>query len=225
MSLANATTRTAADDAFVAKALSDAQRAIAKRQSPTVVKPASCLAKFKAAKEAERLPAIAEALPLVSIALPVTGSITAAEFLHRVNHVEHGVSLTRDGIIVAIAAYTGYNRALPFGLQEFSARWSALREVRGKLAPKGFKRGSFAVVGGYVHGMPFETQKVVMDLMARERVAAEDLAAAEHAADKCIAEGGVDMLTQAAQHRQMAQAMQDEILRLRGKLSEILNAC
>ena len=164
-------------------------------------------------------------LPLVTLALPPANSISAAEFLHRVNHVEHGVSLTRDGIIVAIAAYCGYNRCLPFGLQEFSARWSAMREVKGLTSPKEHKRGHYAVVGGYVHGMPFETQKVVMDLMARERVAAEDMAAAEHAADKAIAEGGADAIAQAAAHRDMARQMQELIIELRGKLNAILNAC
>lgn len=224
MSSAIAVTRTAADEAFIAKALTDAQRALARRSSPTVVKPASCLAQFKAKKEAEALPVIAEALPLVTLPLPPTNSISAVEFLRRVNHVEHGVSLTRDGIIQAIAGYCGYNRTLPFGLQEFTARWSALREVRGAASPKTYKRGHFTVVGGFVHGMPFETQRVVLDLLSRERVAAEDMAAAEYAARKALETGGPEAMAQALAHQEMARQMQEELITLRGKLNQILNA-
>jgi hypothetical protein len=228
MSSAPAVTRTAADEAFVAKALTEAQRALARRSSPTVVKPVSCLAQFKAKKEAEALVEVAAALPLVTLDLPKPNSIGAAEFLRRVNHVEHGVSLTRDGIIVAIAAYCGYNRTLPFGLQEFNARWTALRELRGPVVkfPQGHHhRAHGYVVGGYIHGMPFETQRVVMDLLSRERVAAEDMAASEYAARKVLESDAEDKVAQSLAHAQMAAACQEEIISLRGKLNAILNAC
>ena len=246
MTLANATTRTAADEAFIAKALSDAQRALAKRQSPTVVKPASCLAKFKAEKGKEIVKEVAKTLPLVSLVLPKPGTMTAAEFLATVR--ESGPVFTgdcsvmsdptiwgernrfdfgsrRDQAILAIAAYCGYDRYAEFGIQEYNARLRAQREVQGQATPKTYKRGTMAIVGGYVHGMPFETQKVLMDLEARIRVAAEDMAAAEHAADKALAAGGADAIAQAAAHRDMARQMQDLIIELRGKLNTILNAC
>lgn len=78
----------------------------------------------------------------------------------------------RNDQVKAIHAYCGYDNRRDFGSQDLEARAKAQRELRG--APKTVEvvKPSQSVAG-YVAGMPKPSQRILLNLQARERAAAE----------------------------------------------------
>ena len=105
----------------------------------------------------------------------VTGEVTQQQY--------HDPSLTREDTIKAIAGFVGYDAAGDFGEQDLAARAAAQRELK-PVTPQEYKRTLVApTVAGYVAGMPNATAKLAVDLEARERLAADAMAAFEKVND------------------------------------------
>lgn len=171
--------------------------------SSTTVKPAK-VAKVKTAKVATGEQAAPKnTTPVVLPAnLPMKGTYDGRSFLMVLRSVgmrtkEHknevtgeirqvpvfDESLVRDDTIAAIAGYCGYDAAGDFGEQDQEARAKAQRELK-PVVPQQFKRTLVApTVAGYVAGMPNSTAKLAVDLEARERLAADAMAAFEKVND------------------------------------------
>lgn len=79
----------------------------------------------------------------------------------------------RDAAMALIAGYCGFDRRVPFGVQLDNAREQAMRAIRGPVSP--VKHTVSATLRGYVSGVCDERAKRLMDLQARERVAAEEM--------------------------------------------------
>ena len=78
----------------------------------------------------------------------------------------------RNDQVKAIHAYCGYDNRRDFGSQDLEARAKAQRELRG--APKVVETTAPSrSVAGYVAGMPQPSQRILLNLQARERAAAE----------------------------------------------------
>lgn len=116
--------------------------------------------------------------PMTVIALPPTGTHDARGFLLAMRSAK-----TRDEMIVAIAGYCGFDRAGDFGGQELAARMKAQREMRG--APKALPRpvnSAVPSVAGFVAGVPDMAARKVLDLLAREKLAAQAISEHEQVA-------------------------------------------
>jgi hypothetical protein len=90
----------------------------------------------------------------------------------------------REDKIRAIAAFVGYDVAGDYGSQELGAMMAAKREIRpvdtsgpSLAEERSAKRSAL----GYVHGMPDNQSKAMLDLLAREKLAAEALITHEKA--------------------------------------------
>jgi hypothetical protein len=202
--------------------------AIARRAAPTTAKPASCLKKFKAAKEAESLPQVAAALPLVTMALPPANTMNAKDFLHAVVH-----AADRDSSIVAIAAFNGYDRCTEFGLQEYNARAMAHLKLRPVSAlPKPYTRGATKSILGYVSSLSNDMRREILDNLNRQRVLGEDIAEAMVAADttdqaatNALSSEEYQVLSaQLDAHEAMVVALKGELATLRDNLELLLSA-
>lgn len=112
-----------------------------------------------------------QGMPRIFCPVPAVGYYDAKGFIVALRNAK-----TRDEQIAAIAGYRGYDPALDFGSNEYRAKSQAQREL--KPEPKAPESRVVPTVKGYVAGMPNEHGKRMMDLLARERLAAD--AAIEH---------------------------------------------
>jgi hypothetical protein len=106
-----------------------------------------------------------------SVVMPEAGSLEAKGFLLMMRNAK-----TQNEKIMAIAAYVGYNAREAFGNQEMVATMRAQRELRpiDTTGPSREEtRQAARSAAGYVAGMPDNQRKIVLDLLARERAAAE----------------------------------------------------
>ena len=125
-------------------------------------------ARLKAAEAAESSKTVAKPFVIYTIELPEPGAVnpsTAMTFFRTVNDVK---ATTLD-IVVAIAAFVGYDRFQPFGAQEFNARFKAMATLR----PSTLLRMARvpASVEGYIAGMPNEDRKTYLDSLERASLA------------------------------------------------------
>lgn len=125
--------------------------------------------------------------------LPIVGTIDAVGFSMQiasagkrlVEREVKGIKLTlpsymgdivrRDDEILAIAAFVGYDRRQPHGTQLDNARSRARFAICPEL-PIGYHRGTRPTLDGFISGMPDGARKVVLDLLAREKFAADGIA-------------------------------------------------
>lgn len=128
-----------------------------------------------------------------TIPLPAVGSLDAAGFilaLRNAGQIEkkneagitvklHDANKSRLDQIQAIAAFVGYDYQIPLGTQLDRARQKAQFILR----PVKTESRVAATVAGYVAGMPNGTEKVVMDLQARIKMAEDTIAELEKAAE------------------------------------------
>lgn len=116
------------------------------------------------------------------ITLPERNTLDAAGFLQAMRDAgkrktEEGKPIfqpneVRNDQIKAIHAYCGYDNRQNFGSQDQAARSKAQRELRG--APKAAEvTAPSRSVAGYVAGMPQPSHRILLNLQARERAAAE----------------------------------------------------
>lgn len=111
------------------------------------------------------------------LALPERNTLDAKSFLLTVRRAKD-----RNEVIQAIHAYCGYNPSGNFGTQDQEARAKAMRELRGvntagpSLAEK---RAAARSAAGFVAGMPAPSQRILLNLQARERAAVEAMLAAK----------------------------------------------
>lgn len=99
------------------------------------------------------------------------GSLEAKGFLMMMRSAK-----SREEKILAIQAYCGYDHRGVFGTQEMRAEAKAKAELRpiGTTGPsRQEKREASRSAKGFVAGMPDNQRKIVMDLLAREKMAAE----------------------------------------------------
>ncbi len=140
------------------------------------------------------------------ISLPERNTLDANGFLQAVRNAgkrktEEGKpffdkSKERDDIIKAIHAYIGYDNRRDFGSQEQEARAKAQRELRG--APKVSEATAPSrSLGGYVAGMPQPAHRILLNLQARERAAAEAMIDAKTAEEKAAHKVVLDQVRQA----------------------------
>jgi len=111
--------------------------------------------------------------------LPAAGTLDAKGFILAVRKAK-----SRDESIAAIAAYCGYDNRRNFGTQDQEARAKAMREIRGFQATgptREEKRAAERSVAGYVKGMPAPSQRILLNLQARERAAVDAMLAAKKA--------------------------------------------
>ena len=104
--------------------------------------------------------------------LPLAGTFDARGYLLAARNAK---SLNEK--IQAIAAYVGYNPTESFGTQEMIATLKAKSELKPLVITGPTREERFSAarsVAGYVAGMPDNQQKVLADLLAREKNAAEE---------------------------------------------------
>ena len=105
------------------------------------------------------------------VVMPEVGSLEAKGFLMMMRNAK-----TQNEKIMAIAAYCGYDSREAFGNQEMVAMMRAKRELS-PIDTSGpslqEKRQASLSAKGFVAGMPDNQRKIVLDLLARERNAAE----------------------------------------------------
>jgi hypothetical protein len=105
------------------------------------------------------------------VVMPEVGSLEAKGFLLMMRNAK-----TQNEKIMAIAAYCGYDAREAFGNQEMVAMMRAQRELR-PIDTSGpslvEKRQASLSAKGYVAGMPDNQRRIVQDLLAREKLAAE----------------------------------------------------
>lgn len=104
--------------------------------------------------------------------LPAAGTLDAKAFMKAVRWAK-----TRDEIIAAIAGYVGYDNRRDFGSQDQAAKAKAQRELAGNKVVGGPTRSEERTAArslqGFVAGMPHPAQRILLNLQARERAAAE----------------------------------------------------
>lgn len=111
---------------------------------------------------------------------PKAPSMTAKDFLLTMRKAR-----TRDESIAAIVAYTGLSRnevSANFGTHDQEARAKAQREINGvnTAGPsRAEKRQAERSVAGFTAGMPDPSQRILLNLQARERATVEALIAAK----------------------------------------------
>lgn len=106
----------------------------------------------------------------------------------------------RNDIICAIHAYIGYDNRRDFGSQEQEARSKAQRELRGEkfTGPSREElRAASKSAAGFVHGMPKPSQRILLDLQARERSVAEAMIDAKTEEEKAQHRMVLDQIRQA----------------------------
>lgn len=153
------------------------------------------IAKIKPAKaKVEKAPANNAVKPSVETTegpkvspLPEKGTLDAKGFLLASRRAK-----SRDESIAAIAAYIGYNQNESFGTNDSAARMQAKREMN-PIAPakEEYRRNgqspSNSVVG-YIAGVPNHRQRQLQDLLARERMAVEEMGSFEQKAKEATSE-------------------------------------
>jgi hypothetical protein len=106
-----------------------------------------------------------------SVVMPEVGSLGAKGFLLMMRNAK---SLNEK--IMAIQAYCGYNAREAFGNQEMLATMQAKRELSpiNTTGPsREESKQASRSAAGYVAGMPDNQRRIVLDLLGREREAAE----------------------------------------------------
>jgi hypothetical protein len=107
-----------------------------------------------------------------SVKLVGKGTMTAPEFFVALRR-----ATDRNGKIAAIVEYCGYETGQDFGTQEFNA----IAKARHEICPvaSGIERHEQQAMRreakGYVSGIPDNQRRIIQDLLARERIAAEEL--------------------------------------------------
>ena len=105
------------------------------------------------------------------VVMPQAGSLEAKGFLMMMRNAK-----SQNEKIMAIAAFVGYDAREPFGNQEMVAMMRAKRDLR-PIDTSGpslvEKRQASLSAKGYVAGMPDNQRRIVQDLLAREKMAAE----------------------------------------------------
>lgn len=120
--------------------------------------------------------------------LPKGGTIDANTFIKSLSScgkrpnangvpVFQGETVKREDEMRLIASYIGWDSRQLHGAQLENARRTAQQTLK-PIKGGEFKRGSNNTLAGYISGLPDHQQKLVQDLLAREQVAAEALAAA-----------------------------------------------
>lgn len=126
------------------------------------------------------------------VTMPTKGTINARDFLKAMLNAgrrtdEHGMRFTdpqevRNDKIQAIAAFVGYDTRRDFGGQEIDATASAQREIRGYKATgptREEQRAASRTLSGFVAGMPQPSQRLLLNLQAREQSTVAAMLAAE----------------------------------------------
>lgn len=125
------------------------------------------------------------------ITLPERNTLDAKGFL-----IACRTSKTRNEMIQAIHAYCGFDNRRDFGSQEMEARSKAQRELRG--APKVSEAvAPSQTVRGFVAGMPKPSNRILLNLQARERAAAEAMIDAKTEEEKAVQRGLLDQIQKA----------------------------
>lgn len=122
-----------------------------------------------------------------TFSLPEKGSLGAHGFMVAMRNAGKRVvdgknifdsNKVREDKIRAIAAFNGYDVAGDYGSQEMGAMMAAKREIRpidtsgpSLQEERSAKRSAL----GYVHGMPDNQSKAMLDLLGREKLAADAL--------------------------------------------------
>lgn len=105
------------------------------------------------------------------VVMPEVGSLNAKGFLLMMRNAK-----SSNEKIMAIQAYCGYDAREAFGNQEMVAMMRAKRELN-PISTSGpslqEKRQASLSAKGFVAGMPDNQRKIVQDLLAREKMAAE----------------------------------------------------
>lgn len=141
--------------------------------------------------------------------LPV-GSLDAKSFLKAMRD-----SRSREDKMSAIAGYVGYDATGQFGNQEMLALMKAQREIKpltiGKLAVK-----ASPTVAGYVKGLPNHTGKQLQDLLGREKLTAEAMAAFSNEAENTA-------LTEEtrSEHRTRAKLENNRLINIRKEIQAL----
>jgi hypothetical protein len=122
---------------------------------------------------------------MTALQLPDSGTLDAKGFLKACNKAK----VTRDELIVAIAAYIGFDRNESFGFNDSKARTQAKRELNPltiSAAKEPHKRNGApsTSVAGYVKGMPDYTYRKLQDLLGRETLAVEAMISHNQSAAK-----------------------------------------
>ncbi len=105
------------------------------------------------------------------VVMPEVGSLEAKGFLLMMRNAK-----TQNERIMAIQAYCGYDMRQPYGNQEMIATMKAKREINPINATGPSReevRQASRSAAGYVAGMPDNQRRIVQDLLAREKMAAE----------------------------------------------------
>lgn len=80
----------------------------------------------------------------------------------------------RDGQVAAIAAFIGYDRSVPHGIQVANATRQAQYALRPTVGKD--RKHADPTLAGFVAGMPDDVRRMVLDLSARETLSAETMA-------------------------------------------------
>lgn len=107
---------------------------------------------------------------------------------------------TRNETIQAIHGYCGYNAAGDFGSQEQAARAKAQRELRNEPVTgpsREEQRSAARSAHGFVAGMPKPSQRILLNLQARERAAVEAMLDAKSEEDKAKHRNELELVRQA----------------------------
>ncbi len=144
------------------------------------------------------------------ISLPERNTLDAKGFLQAMRDAGKRVSAegkpvfqpneVRNDQIKAIHAYCGYDNRLNFGSQDQAARAKAMRELRGVQVTgpsREEQRNAARSVAGFVAGMPKPSQRILLNLQARERAAAEAMIDAKTAEEKAAHKVVLDQVRQA----------------------------
>ncbi len=140
------------------------------------------------------------------ISLPERNTLGAHDFLIAMRNAgkrrnDKGVMVVhpnevRNDQIKAIHAYCGYDNRRDFGSQDVEARAKAQRELRG--APKVVETTAPSrSVAGYVAGMPQPSQRILLNLQARERAAAEAMIEAKTEEERATQRAILDQVQKA----------------------------
>jgi hypothetical protein len=171
------TAMTAIDNVLAAAVASYAKAAVVTVTETKLVKIQS--AKKAKAPKAVKTPSPNGATALVATVkgepsqpMPPVGTLEAKGFLMMIRRAK---SLNEK--ISAIQAYIGYNPSESFASQELNATRKAQLELKPLVVTGQTRQERFEAarsVAGYVAGMPQPQQKVLADLLAREKNAAEE---------------------------------------------------
>jgi hypothetical protein len=146
----------------------------------------SKLAAVKAAKVKQENAAVPHITIPSTLSGPSLGPIGFLRLVNVTNGKPSSWMQRREEERFALQCYTTkYDMNEVHGVQEWQARYAARRELSPvKAATVPYTRGSAPTLDGFVAGMPHDLRRIVLDLLARERVAAEDYSAAVLAAAK-----------------------------------------